>query len=122
MLMENRMPQSSQALRARRAAEREARSSRPRPHAFDEHYARTPTSAVWEGPHAPHRRPPFERFHRARQAVPTPLGWAWAVGISGWGEFWFLVEGPEEGKDWVRGNDRLPLQGLWEATRQVLAR
>lgn len=121
MLMENRMPQSSQALRARRAAEREARSNRPRPHAFDEHYARTEAAAVWEGPMAPRRRPPFERAHRARQAVLTPLGWAWAVGISGWGEFWFLVERPEEGKEWVCASDRLSTEERWAAAKRVLA-
>lgn len=116
------MPQSSQALRARRAAEREARSNRPRPHAFDEHYTRTEAAAVWEGPLAPRRRPPFERAHRARQAVLTPWGWAWAVGISGWGEFWFLVERPEEGKEWVCASDRLNAEERWAAAKRVLSR
>jgi len=116
------MPQSSQALRARRAAEREARAQRPRTHAFDEHYARTPAAAVWEGPAAPHPRPPFERVHRAKHGAATPLGWAWAVGISGWGEFWFLVERPEEGKEWVCASERLTLEERWAAAKRVLAR
>ncbi len=116
------MPESSQALRARRAAARAARQSRSfATQAFDTHYVRSETAAVWAGEDITARRPRrFDALHRAKEVVYTPVGWAWAVGVSAH-QAWFLVEGEEHGRDWVRADTRLSKEDLVSAIKAVLA-